>query len=121
VTLREFAGEPPWVKVGERVSFDDGLVSGQVQATDGGKMWVRIEQTPPRGAHLKADKGINFHDSALPAITEEDAKSLKKADLVGLSFVEKPPGIVLNIETRRGSNACLPSSRLRCTIHASAS
>jgi len=113
------------IKVGERVCLDDGLISGQVQATDGGEVWVRIEQTPPRGAHLKADKGINFPDSRidLPAITEDDAKNLafiaKNADLVGLSFVnherdvgslierlkkltDKPPGIVIKIETRRG-------------------
>jgi len=50
------------VKVGERISFDDGLISGRVRAIDGGELSVRIEQTPPGGAHLKADKGINFPD-----------------------------------------------------------
>jgi pyruvate kinase len=100
---------------------------------------VRIEQTPPRGAHLKADKGINFPDSTLdlPAITEEDAKNLtfvvKNADLVGLSFVnherdvtslmdrlkaltDKPPGIVLKIETRRGFQR-LPAILLSAMRH----
>jgi pyruvate kinase len=113
------------VKVGERISFDDGLISGRVKAVDRGELSVRIEQTPPGGAHLRADKGINFPDSAieLPAITDEDAKNLafvaKHADLVGLSFVnherdvkslidrlealtDEPPGVVLKIETRRG-------------------
>lgn len=113
------------VKVGERVSFDDGLIGGRVQAIEGRDVWVRIEETPPRGAHLKADKGINFPDSTLelPAITEEDEKNLafiaKHADLVGLSFVNhesdvitlidrlkaltgQPPGVVIKIETRRG-------------------
>ncbi len=127
------------VKVGERVSLDDGLISGRVEATDGGDVRVRIEQTPPRGAHLKADKGINFPDSTvdLPAITEEDAKNLafiaKNADLVGLSFVnherdvrslierlkalsDKPPGIVIKIETRRGFER-LPAILLSAMRH----
>jgi len=113
------------VKVGERIGFDHGLISGRVKAIDGGELSVRIEQTPPGGAHLRADKGINFPDSAieLPAITDEDARILpfvaKHADLVGLSFVhherdvqsliarlealtDEPPGVVLKIETRRG-------------------
>ncbi len=127
------------VKVGERVSFDDGLISGRVKAVDAGGISVRIEQTPPGGAHLKADKGINFPDSAidLPAITEEDAKNLafvaKHADLVGLSFVnherdvkslidrlesltDEPPGVVLKIETRRGFER-LPAILLSAMSH----
>jgi pyruvate kinase len=127
------------VKAGERVSFDDGLITGRVQAIDGGEIWVRIEQTPPRGAHLKADKGINFPDTRLdlPAVTEEDAEHLafiaKNADLVGLSFVNherdvtsligrlkaltaKPPGIVLKIETQRGFER-LPAILLSAMRH----
>jgi pyruvate kinase len=127
------------VRVGERVSLDDGLISGQVEAIDDGEVWVRIEQTPPHGAHLKADKGINFPDTTLdlPAITEEDAKNLtfivKNADLVGLSFVnherdvaslikrlkaltDKPPGIVIKIETRRGFQR-LPAILLSAMRH----
>ena len=114
-------------------------ITGRVQAIDGGEIWVRIEQTPPRGAHLKADKGINFPDTRLdlPAVTEEDAEHLafiaKNADLVGLSFVNherdvtsliarlkaltaKPPGIVLKIETRRGFER-LPAILLSAMRH----
>jgi pyruvate kinase len=94
---------------------------------------VRIKETPSKRVRLKADKGINFPDSALdlPSITAEDRENLgfvaRHADLVGLSFVnhEKDverliehlklqgpmiPGIVVKIETRRATTKTPNSS-----------
>lgn len=127
------------VKVRDRVSLDDGQISGIVDAIDEGRVRIKIEQTPPHGAVLKADKGINFPDSVLnlPAITEADADNLefiaKNADLIGLSFVNherdvtalverlkaltsSPPGIIVKIETRRGFER-LPAILLSAMRH----
>lgn len=127
------------VKIGERVSLDDGQISGFVQAIDDEKLRVKIEQTPPHGAVLKADKGINFPDSTLDlaAITDTDAENIEfvaeNADLIGLSFVNHerdvislvdrlralthcPPGIIIKIETRRGFER-LPAILLSAMRH----
>jgi pyruvate kinase len=84
---------------------------------------VRITQTPPGGAKLRAEKGINFPDTvfASPALTDKDVADLEtmagKVDMVALSFVRTPQdvanlqahlqrlgipgtGIVLKIENR---------------------
>jgi len=127
------------VKVGERVSLDDGQIWGLVQAIDHERLRLKIVSTPPRGAMLRADKGINFPDTALdlPALTDADAQNIdfvaQHADLVGLSFanherdvtllVERlralshhPPGIMIKIETRRGFER-LPAILLSAMRH----
>jgi pyruvate kinase len=127
------------VNIGERVSLDDGQISGRVEAIDDEKIRVKIEHTPPHGAILKADKGINFPDSTLelPAITDTDAENIdfiaENADLIGLSFVnherdvtslmerlraftQRPPGIIIKIETRRGFER-LPAILLSAMRH----
>lgn len=113
------------VQVGERIWFDDGRIGGviRVVTTD----WIDVEITHARdgGEKLTADKGINLPDSMLnlPALSAQDIEDLPvvamEADMVGLSFVQKPEdvtalhqhlkrlkredmGIVLKIETRQG-------------------
>jgi pyruvate kinase len=86
---------------------------------------LEIVQARDGGEKLMADKGINFPDSDidLPALTDKDRQDLatvaRVADLVGLSFVQRPDdvqqllevlklvrgealGVVLKIETMRG-------------------
>ncbi|NCC27802.1 MAG: pyruvate kinase [Gammaproteobacteria bacterium] len=112
------------VAYGHRVWFDDGKIGGLVEENDGQRIRVRITHTGPHGAKLRAEKGINFPDTALEmsALTEKDLGDLpaviELADMVALSFVRGPKdverlhdelyrlganhlGIVLKIENRQ--------------------
>lgn len=111
------------VRTGQHVWLDDGKISGIVEQNDGAEIRLRITQTPPGGAKLRAEKGINFPDTAFdsPALTDKDVADLEamagKVDMVALSFVRSPQdvanlqghlqrlgipetGIILKIENR---------------------
>lgn len=111
------------VQAGQPVWLDDGKIGGIVERNDGAEILVRITQTPPGGAKLRAEKGINFPDTVfdLPALTAKDLADLEtmagKVDMVALSFVRSPQdvadlqqhfqrlgipetGIILKIENR---------------------
>ena len=110
------------VHAGERVWLDDGRIGGVIRHVTHGQIHLQITAAREEGERLGADKGINFPDSKLdlPAQTEKDLRDLAfvagHADLIGLSFVQKPtdveslqqqlsergaePGIILKIETR---------------------
>jgi len=119
------------VRPGERIWFDDGKIGGVVEASDVAFLRVKITHVPAGGGKLRADKGINLPDSTLtlPGLTAKDVEDLavvaRHADMVGLSFVNRPEdlralqaelrrlgaehlGIVLKIETREGFDR-LPS------------
>jgi pyruvate kinase len=127
------------LRPGEKVCLDDGKIVGIAESVSSNELHVRIQRTPPQGARLKADKGINLPetDLNLPALTIKDradlAFAVRQADLIGLSFVnresdvlalveilkglEEPrPGLVLKIETQRGF-ARLPSLLLTAMRH----
>lgn len=114
------------LRVGHRVFFDDGKFGGEV--VECSSEWLEVLITTPidRAKRLKAEKGINFPDTALalPALTDQDRLDLAEvvgfADVVGLSFVHssddirllhdelarlgKPEtGVVAKIETRAGA------------------
>ena len=78
---------------GHRVWFDDGKIGGVVAHADTNAIKVTITDARPRGSNLKAGKGINLPDTALPvpALTEKDRADLpfvaEHADIVNLSFV----------------------------------
>lgn len=116
------------LRSGERIWFDDGLIEGEIEQVTPSQISVRITQTPPGGAKLASEKGINLPDSDLtqPAFTADDREILKfaveHADLIDYSFVRRVSditdlfegmrelggehlGIVLKIETRRGFEA----------------
>ena len=111
-------------RTGEAIFFDDGRIGGVVVAVDPDTMDVRIERAAASGSKLRAAKGINLPDTALPvpALTAKDIDDLgtvtEIADVVALSFVQHPTdvehlhrelarlggdhvGVVLKIETRR--------------------
>lgn len=111
------------VQAGQPVWLDDGKIGGIVEHNDGAEILVRITQTPPCSAKLRAEKGINFPDTVfdLPALTAKDLADLEtmagKVDMVALSFVRSPQdvadlqqhfqrlgipetGIILKIENR---------------------
>jgi len=113
------------VHIGERIWFDDGRIGGVIRHVSEKWLEVEITQARPGGERLVADKGINLPDSQLdlPALTEKDLEDLATvascADMVGLSFVQKPAdihalrehlkrldredmGIILKIETLQG-------------------
>ncbi|MDP2164726.1 MAG: pyruvate kinase [Hydrogenophaga sp.] len=121
-TLPQVIGQ---VRSGERVWLDDGRIGAVVRKASNRQLELEIVQARDGGEKLMADKGINFPDSELdlPALTEKDLEDLrtaaKVADLVGLSFVQRPGdvrqlldalqalrgdrvGVVLKIETLLG-------------------
>ncbi|ORV03330.1 pyruvate kinase [Mycolicibacterium canariasense] len=111
-------------RIGEAIHFDDGRISGQIVGVRADELAVRIDHASATGSKLRAGKGINVPDTALPvpALTDKDIADLDTAvqiaDLVEMSFVQDPAdvlklhelldrpggeriGIVLKIETRR--------------------
>jgi pyruvate kinase len=109
----------------EPIWFDDGKIGGVIESVTPDEVMVRITIAKPGGDKLGADKGINLPQSKirLPALTEKDIADLtfivKKADIVGLSFVRRPEdvaalqaelarlnasekGILVKIETQTG-------------------
>jgi pyruvate kinase len=81
------------VEPGQGAWFDDGKIGGIVRENDGDQITVEITQTAPLGAKLRAEKGINFPDTALrmSALTDKDVADLPAVaslvDMVALSFV----------------------------------
>jgi pyruvate kinase len=119
------------VRVGERILFDDGKISGVIRAVSDDQLRVEVASAVGGVAKLRGEKGINLPDSVvqLPALTEKDIGDLafiaKYADMVALSFVQRPEdvdalhaelarleaprvGVVLKIETQAAFNR-LPS------------
>jgi pyruvate kinase len=83
-------------EVGDRVLFDDGLLSAQVVEKEAGALVIHVLV----GGTLKSNKGINLPDSQVsaPSFTEKDQKDLafgieNGVDYVALSFVRKKEDI----------------------------
>jgi pyruvate kinase len=116
------------LKVGSRILIDEGKIEATVERITADGVVAEVIRTPPGGAQLKPEKGLNFPgtDLHLPALTEKDRADLDTivahADLIGYSFVQdesdieslwrelKPrlkhfgrpvPGLILKIETER--------------------
>ena len=110
---------------GESVFFDDGRITGMIEASNAEQIRVRITHTRKPVERLGSDKGINFPDSnlVLPALSVKDLEDLdfvaRHADMVGLSFTNSPTdvqrlreelcsrdgkhvAVVVKIETKRG-------------------
>ena len=89
------------VKVGERIWFDDGRIGGVIRQRLAQGLEVEITHARDSGEKLLADKGINLPDSQLnlPALSDKDIADLdtvtQVADMVGLSFVQKPADVAL--------------------------
>lgn len=81
---------------GQKVLFDDGLISSHVEKVDGNEAILRIERVSGNKPYLKPGKGINFPNAQLNivSLTKEDRAALpfvrQHADLVGYSFVRTP-------------------------------
>jgi len=92
------------VRVGERVMFDDGRVAGTVEGVAEGRMRIRVAHCAGGRVKLRGEKGMNFPDSelALPAFTGKDradlAFAVRHAQLVALSFVQRPDDVAMLLE-----------------------
>lgn len=116
-----------FVSAGDRISLNDGKISGVVSAVEADRLEIAITKAKPTGSRLRGDRGINFPDSdiRLPGLTALDKTNLKfavsHADAVSLSFVRRPAdivqlheemdrlgdaerGLVIKIETRKAFN-----------------
>lgn len=114
-----------FVRKGQSIWFDDGKIGGVVRAANAERLVVEVTHTPTEWAGLGADKGINLPETSLdlPGLSPKDLEDLqfvaKRADLVGMSFVQsgsdvdrlrrelarlqRPQmGMILKVETRRG-------------------
>ncbi len=116
-----------FVSAGDRVSLNDGKISGVIRAVESDQLEIEIRKAKPTGSRLRGDRGINFPDSdiRLSGLTSADRENLKfviaNADAVSLSFVRRPAdiellqeemqklgattlGLVIKIETKKGFN-----------------
>ena len=94
-------GVVPQLQVGHSVWIDEGSLCAVVEATDGLRALVRVVRTGPKGARLRADKGLNFPDTdlRLSPLTAKDLRDLDTvaeiADIVAYSFVQRPSDVEL--------------------------
>jgi pyruvate kinase len=78
---------------GQRVSYDDGKLSGVVEDVSSGHARIEVTFAAKERVKVRPNKGLNFPDSTLrlPPITGKDLPDLEfvaaHADMVGLSFV----------------------------------
>ena len=94
-------GVVPQLQVGHSVWVDEGSLCAVVEATDGQTALLRVLRTGPKGARLRAAKGLNFPDTELrlSPLTAKDLRDLdtvaEVADIVAYSFVQRPSDIEL--------------------------
>ncbi len=89
-----------YVAENDRVSLNDGKISGIVINADEDRLEIEITKAKPTGSRLRGGRGINFPDSDidLPGLTEADQQNLEfvtqHANAVALSFVKRPGDVV---------------------------
>jgi pyruvate kinase len=89
------------VQVGDRFSYDDGVLRGAVVRRAPAGLVVRIDDGKLKGVKLKAEKGLVFPtvDLGLSPLSDEDLLDLDfvsdHADLIGYSFVETAAQVAL--------------------------
>jgi pyruvate kinase len=109
------------------VHYDDGVLSAIVVETSPEAALLEVTNAAEDGVRLRVSKGLNFSgvELRLPVLGPQDAEALDfaaaHADVIGLSFVQRPedvvrlqrelearcggrtlPGVVLKIETELG-------------------
>jgi pyruvate kinase len=114
-----------YLKKGERVYIDDGIIKCVIDKVEKNRVGLRIVRISSKGHSIKSDKGINFPDSqiSISPLTDFDKACLpficQNADMIGYSFVRSaadlkklqeelkklsstPPYIIIKIETPEG-------------------
>ncbi|MBS1518649.1 MAG: pyruvate kinase [Bacteroidetes bacterium] len=100
-----------FLKVGERVLFDDGLIESKVIYSKEGIAALNIIRVSKKKPVLRSEKGINFPDSRLiiPALTDYDLSILpfvlEHSDMVGYSFVRDEKDLKL-LQNKIGESKC---------------
>jgi pyruvate kinase len=85
--------------VGTEVSFDDGKLTGVVEACQPGSLLVCVQRTSPKGFKMKPERGMLFPstDLHLDPLTPADLTDLdfvaRHADMIGYSFVQSADDI----------------------------
>ena len=93
-----------YLSVGEKISLNDGKISGVIRDISDKGLEVEITKAKPTGSRLRAHRGMNFpqSDIKLPGLTEIDKSNLEfiveHADAVNLSFIRKPADIQLLLD-----------------------
>lgn len=113
------------LRPGQELHYDDGKLRALVLDTRPGVALFEVRHAHDDGVRLREEKGLNFPDVelTLPILGPDDDAALdfaaREADVIGLSFVQRPedvvqvqrsltdrlgdapqPGLVLKIETR---------------------
>ncbi|MCO6413209.1 MAG: hypothetical protein J5I92_10730 [Thiogranum sp.] len=84
--------EPVWI--------DDGKIGALIKDSRGDALLLQVNRVGPMGTRLKENKGLNFPETQLdlPTLSRKDMRDLgfvsQHADMVGLSFTEKPEDVV---------------------------
>lgn len=91
-----------YLKLGDRVLIDDGVIEGIIEYIIDKEIIVKISKVAnPRGVRLRVDKGLNFPDSDIDMdiITNKDKKDLdfacEHSDIIGVSYVKNAKDIEL--------------------------
>jgi pyruvate kinase len=93
-----------YLSAGERISLNDGKISGIIQDRGDDHLEIEITKAKPTGSRLRAHRGMNFpqSDIRLPGLTAVDEANLefvaRHADAVNLSFVRKPVDIEMLLD-----------------------
>jgi pyruvate kinase len=93
-----------YLSVGEKISLNDGKISGVIRDISDKGLEVEITKAKPTGSRLRAHRGMNFpqSDIKLPGLSEIDRLNLEfiveHADAVSLSFIRKPADIQLLLD-----------------------
>lgn len=85
----------PYLKEGDPVLVDDGMIEGFVEKVSKEGVVVKVKKIlSGKGVRMKAEKGLNFPKSEImiDVITEKDKQDLdficEHADIIGFSFVK---------------------------------
>ncbi len=87
--------------VGTEVSFDDGKLTGVIDAVEPEAVFVHVQRTQLRGFKMKPERGLLFPraDLHLDPLTANDLSDLdfvaRHADMIGFSFVQSADDIAL--------------------------
>jgi pyruvate kinase len=88
------------LRVQETVWIDDGRIGAVIRERCGDAVLLQANHVGPKGARIKAEKGLNFPETRLnlPALSQKDLKDLefvsRHADMVGLSFTEQAADVL---------------------------
>lgn len=97
--------------IGDEVWIDDGRIGAVVTAGGTDALELRVTSAGPRGAKLKAEKGINLPDTTIgiPALTDADRSHIPfvaaHADMVNLSFVRSAADVAQLIDALAAEQA----------------